>query len=155
MPLLTEEHLSVLSALHVMTTERKALENLEDLYRTNKSCQHNLAQTITTISETCRNHGKVIVCGIGKSGKIGQKIVATLNSLGITSIFLHPSEALHGDLGMIKEVRIMSLICLTHTNNHTARCYSHDHFLGEDTRAASPPTSSPINGPIDRPDITP
>ncbi|HVO85060.1 MAG TPA: KpsF/GutQ family sugar-phosphate isomerase [Syntrophobacteria bacterium] len=45
--------------------------------------------------------GRVIVTGIGKSGIVGQKIVATLNSTGTKAFFLHPVEALHGDLGMV------------------------------------------------------
>jgi len=45
--------------------------------------------------------GKVVVIGVGKSGHIGSKIAATLASTGTPSFFLHPSEAMHGDLGMI------------------------------------------------------
>ena len=45
--------------------------------------------------------GRVIVAGIGKSGIVGRKIVATLNSTGTRSLFLHPVEAMHGDLGMV------------------------------------------------------
>jgi len=45
--------------------------------------------------------GRVVVTGIGKSGIIGQKIAATLSSTGTAAFFLHPSEAIHGDLGMI------------------------------------------------------
>jgi arabinose-5-phosphate isomerase len=45
--------------------------------------------------------GRVIVSGIGKSGIIGRKISATLNSTGTRSLFLHPVEAMHGDLGMV------------------------------------------------------
>lgn len=44
---------------------------------------------------------RVVITGIGKSGLIGQKIAATLNSTGTASYFLHPVEALHGDLGMV------------------------------------------------------
>jgi len=47
--------------------------------------------------------GRVIVSGIGKSGIIGRKIVATLNSTGTRSLFLHPVEAMHGDLGMVSK----------------------------------------------------
>jgi arabinose-5-phosphate isomerase len=47
------------------------------------------------------SHGRLIVSGIGKSGLIGKKIVATLNSTGTVSLFLHPVEALHGDLGVV------------------------------------------------------
>ncbi|MFQ6604527.1 MAG: SIS domain-containing protein [Fidelibacterota bacterium] len=49
------------------------------------------------------NHtGKIVVCGIGKSGLIGQKIVATLCSTGTRSVFMHAAEAVHGDLGIYK-----------------------------------------------------
>lgn len=44
---------------------------------------------------------RLIITGIGKSGLVGQKIVATLNSTGTSSFFLHPVEAMHGDLGMV------------------------------------------------------
>lgn len=45
--------------------------------------------------------GKVILTGMGKSGLVGRKIAATLNSTGTPSLFLHPAEATHGDLGMV------------------------------------------------------
>ncbi len=48
-----------------------------------------------------QSRGRVIVAGIGKSGIIGRKIVATLNSTGTRAIFLHPVEAMHGDLGIV------------------------------------------------------
>jgi arabinose-5-phosphate isomerase len=48
-----------------------------------------------------RSRGRVIVTGIGKSGLIGKKIVATLTSTGTPAIFLHPVEGLHGDLGIV------------------------------------------------------
>lgn len=54
--------------------------------------------------------GKVIVSGIGKSGHIGKKIAASLASTGTPSFFMHPSEALHGDLGMVTENDIVILI---------------------------------------------
>jgi arabinose-5-phosphate isomerase len=50
-----------------------------------------------------QSKGRLIVSGIGKSGIIGQKIVATLNSTGTRSFFLHPVEALHGDLGIVSK----------------------------------------------------
>jgi arabinose-5-phosphate isomerase len=51
--------------------------------------------------------GRVIVCGIGKSGIIGRKISATLNSTGTRSLFLHPVEAAHGDLGQVSSKDIV------------------------------------------------
>ena len=46
--------------------------------------------------------GRVVVIGMGKSGHIGSKIAATLASTGTPAFFVHPAEASHGDLGMIK-----------------------------------------------------
>jgi len=54
--------------------------------------------------------GRVIVCGIGKSGIVGRKISCTLASTGTPSFFMHPAEAFHGDLGMIKKEDILLLI---------------------------------------------
>ena len=49
-----------------------------------------------------KHDGKVVVCGVGKSGLIGQKIVATFCSTGTQAVFLHASDALHGDLGIYR-----------------------------------------------------
>lgn len=54
--------------------------------------------------------GRVVVCGIGKSGHIGRKLAATLASTGTPALFLHPSEASHGDLGQIATDDIVILI---------------------------------------------
>ncbi|MBZ0180689.1 MAG: KpsF/GutQ family sugar-phosphate isomerase [Melioribacteraceae bacterium] len=54
--------------------------------------------------------GRVIISGLGKSGIIARKIVATLNSTGTPSISLHPTDALHGDLGMVRSDDIVILI---------------------------------------------
>ncbi|MDH2999448.1 arabinose-5-phosphate isomerase [Chelonobacter oris] len=54
--------------------------------------------------------GRLVVAGIGKSGLIGKKMVATFASTGTPSFFLHPTEAFHGDLGMLKPIDIVILI---------------------------------------------
>ncbi len=54
--------------------------------------------------------GRLIITGIGKSGIIGQKIAATLNSTGTSSFFLHPVEAMHGDLGLVDEQDVVMAI---------------------------------------------
>jgi arabinose-5-phosphate isomerase len=53
------------------------------------------------IEQICSSSGRLIIAGIGKSGIVGRKIVATLNSTGTRSLFLHPVEAMHGDLGQV------------------------------------------------------
>jgi len=54
--------------------------------------------------------GRVVLTGMGKSGLIARKIVATLNSTGTASIYLHPTDALHGDLGMVRKEDVVIMI---------------------------------------------
>jgi arabinose-5-phosphate isomerase len=77
----------------VVETEIQAIERL-------KKGLDNQLDIALNILVNCR--GRVVVCGMGKSGLIGKKISATLSSTGTPSFFLHPAEALHGDLGMLK-----------------------------------------------------
>ena len=56
------------------------------------------------------NANKIIVSGVGKSGIIAQKIAATLSSIGISAVFLHPVEALHGDIGMVQKGDVALLL---------------------------------------------
>lgn len=95
------------TALHVIRTERDALMQLEILYETDDIAQEGLANSVDAITRSISSGGKLVVVGVGKSGKIGQKVVATMNSFGIRSAFLHPTEALHGDLGLIGEVEVL------------------------------------------------
>tara|TARA_B100000902_G_scaffold212849_1_gene202388 strand:+ start:520 stop:1491 length:972 start_codon:yes stop_codon:yes gene_type:complete len=61
----------------------------------------NIDQDIQSAAELIiNNSGKLVVCGLGKSGLIGQKIVATLCSTGTQSVYMHAAEAIHGDLGI-------------------------------------------------------
>ncbi|GJQ19766.1 MAG: arabinose-5-phosphate isomerase [Bacteroidia bacterium] len=55
--------------------------------------------------------GRVIITGMGKSGLVARKIVATMNSTGTSAIFLHPSDAVHGDLGMVRKDDVV--ICIS------------------------------------------
>ena len=82
------------SALNVIEIESKAVMNLRNQIQ---SDFENLCSNILQIK------GKLILMGIGKSGHIAQKISATLSSTGTSSFFIHPTEAAHGDLGMINK----------------------------------------------------
>ena len=67
--------------------------------------------SFTQLCESIKsNKGKFIIMGVGKSGHIGQKIAATLSSTGTRSIFIHPTEAAHGDMGLIEKKDIVLLI---------------------------------------------
>lgn len=80
-------------AKEVIRKEAEAILNLE------KKINSEFQKAVEIILR-CR--GRVIVTGIGKSGIIGKKIAATLNSTGTAALFLHPVEGLHGDLGLVR-----------------------------------------------------
>ena len=76
-----------------------------------KSLSKQLDTNFTSLCDQVRfNDGKFIIMGVGKSGHIGQKISATLSSTGTGSIFIHPTEAAHGDMGLIDKNDIVLLI---------------------------------------------
>jgi arabinose-5-phosphate isomerase len=70
----------------------------KELIRAKNMLDDNISKAVKMILDT---KGKVIITGVGKSGLIGAKISATLASTGTSSFFVHPTEAMHGDLGMI------------------------------------------------------
>lgn len=86
------ENADLALARSVVRIERDALEQLE------ASLGHTLLDAVELILATDRH---VVVAGVGKSGHIGQKIAASLASTGTPAFFIHPTEASHGDLGMV------------------------------------------------------
>ncbi|MFV0530406.1 MAG: SIS domain-containing protein [Flavobacteriales bacterium] len=81
--------------------EAKALENIAN------QLSDDFLNVVHVIN---KSKGKVIVSGIGKSAHIANKIVATLNSTGVFAQFLHAAEAIHGDLGLIREEDIVMVL---------------------------------------------
>ena len=65
---------------------------------------------VLCIKALCKCKGRVVITGIGKSAIIAQKIVATLNSTGTPSIFMHAADAIHGDLGMVQSQDMLIVI---------------------------------------------
>src|SRR5271169_5935435 len=77
---------------------RQAMEIEADAIRSaGRRLDDNLARAVDLI---LAHPGKVVVTGVGKSGHVARKIVATLCSTGTAAVFLHPAEAVHGDLGI-------------------------------------------------------
>lgn len=70
---------------------------------------------IKSVKAIFNTKGRLIITGIGKSAHIGQKIVATLNSTGTPSLFLHAAEAVHGDLGII--TKDDTILCISKSGN--------------------------------------
>lgn len=81
------------AALSCIDIELEAISNLHS--RIN-------SDFLNTVESIYESKGRLVVTGIGKSAIIGQKIVATFNSTGTPSIFMHAADAIHGDLGMIR-----------------------------------------------------
>ncbi len=94
------------TAIKTIDSESKSVENLKNLIG------DDFVKSVEIILKT---KGKTIVTGIGKSAIIAQKIVATFNSTGTPAQFLHASEAIHGDLGMIQKDDIV--ICISNSGN--------------------------------------
>ncbi|MGI9461000.1 MAG: KpsF/GutQ family sugar-phosphate isomerase [Alphaproteobacteria bacterium] len=67
-------------------------------------------KSVMSIEKTYQSQGRVIVSGVGKSGHVGRKISSTLSSIGCPSFFIHPTEASHGDLGMMQPNDILIAI---------------------------------------------
>ena len=83
---------SVEQAIEVLKIEAEGILKLMD------RVDHHFEEMVDLIFNAT---GRLIISGIGKSGIVGRKIAATLNSTGTRSLFLHPVEAMHGDLGMV------------------------------------------------------
>ncbi|EAK9950005.1 KpsF/GutQ family sugar-phosphate isomerase [Campylobacter upsaliensis] len=88
-------------AKEVFEIEAEAIRNLSE------NLDHNFSKAIELILDI---KGRCIISGMGKSGHIGAKIAATLASTGTPSFFMHPGEALHGDLGMITSEDVLIAI---------------------------------------------
>ncbi len=87
----------------------------------------NFSKTIEMILST---KGKLIVAGVGKSGLVGAKMAATFASTGTPSFFLHPTEALHGDLGMIGKEDTVLAISYSGESEELAKILPHIKRLG-------------------------
>ena len=89
-------------------------------------------------------NGHIIVIGVGKSGLIGKKMAATLSSLGTPSFFVHGTEAVHGDLGMIKPEDICLLISHSGETPEIINVFSHIERLGNKVIAITGNANSTI-----------
>lgn len=98
---------------HLLNTARQTL--LLELQEASRLPERLGDDFVRAASAILHCDGKVIVSGIGKSGHIGKKIAATLASTGTPAFFVHPAEALHGDLGMIESRDLLLFISYSGT----------------------------------------
>ncbi len=98
---------------NIQTTAKKVLINeAEALNSLSKSIDEKFEACVQDIF---KSEGRVVITGIGKSAIVANKIVATLNSTGTPSLFMHAADAIHGDLGMIQKNDIV--ICISKSGN--------------------------------------
>lgn len=95
-----------------LNAKKAILSQSESIAKLTNYINEDFTKTVELIYQ---GKGRVIVTGIGKSAIIAQKIVATLNSTGTPSMFLHAAEAIHGDLGMVQPGDIV--ICISKSGN--------------------------------------
>ena len=109
--------------LHTLRTEGEAMLALAQASRWDSSVFNPSAKAVELLIP-CQGH--LVVSGMGKSGLVGAKISATCSSLGLPSSFLHPSEAVHGDLGRIgpEDVALLISNSGTRTTDLTATATS-------------------------------
>ena len=88
-------------ATQIIDNEANAISNLK------ARLDDDFAEVVDLILE---NNGNLVFSGIGKSAIIAQKIVATMNSTGTTAVFMHAADAIHGDLGMVREGDIVVVL---------------------------------------------
>ncbi|KAG5938562.1 hypothetical protein E4U53_007978 [Claviceps sorghi] len=97
----TATEIRLRQGMHVLNTEATALANLSKLYASDSTARAGFDQAVQIMARRGLSNGKLVIIGVGKSGHIGKKLVATMQSLDVRAVFLHPTEALHGDLGII------------------------------------------------------
>lgn len=76
---------------------------------------------VKAVNVIYKSKGRVVLTGMGKSGLIARKIVATLNSTGTAAIYLHPTDALHGDLGMVRKEDVVIIISKSGSTEELSR----------------------------------
>jgi arabinose-5-phosphate isomerase len=85
----------------VLELEGGAILACAERWRADPRCAEAAERALAHLQAALDGGGKIVVTGVGKSGKIAQKIAATLCSTGSLAVFLHPTEGLHGDLGLV------------------------------------------------------
>lgn len=86
----------------VLAAEAKAIGSISD--------QNPFEQCTDLFLRAKANCGKIVISGVGKAGEVGKKIAVTFCSVGLPSVFLHPLEAQHGDLGLLHQNDVLMLI---------------------------------------------
>ena len=129
----------------IKSAKKTLLASYESIKKQSQNLPENFPEIARLISE---NKGKIVFCGVGKSGHICRKLSSTFSSIGSPSVFLHPTDANHGDLGLIrkkdlvlfisksgnsKEIKNVILFTLREKIKTIAICSEKDSFLAKNS----------------------
>jgi arabinose-5-phosphate isomerase len=117
----SEDKMTNRKDIDVLETARSVIRiEAEEIARLEDRLGEEFIKAVETIVACVERGGKVIVTGVGKSGLAGTKIAATMNSTGTSAFFMHPVEAVHGDLGMISVRDVVIAISKSGTSEELA-----------------------------------
>lgn len=137
------------AAAQSVTTRAEQLELAREVLLAESRAIGELAERLdgafcdaVTLLERCR--GQVVVSGMGKAGLIGAKLAATLASTGTRSLFLHPAEAFHGDLGRVGSDDVLLMLSFSGATDEVVRLMPHVRGLGARIIAITGRPESPL-----------
>lgn len=114
----------LLLAKQVLETESQAILAAKD------RLDERFCQAVDVLANSVRTGGKIVVTGVGKSGKIASKIAATLASLGAPALYLHPTEGAHGDLGVVSPKDTLLTLSYSGSSEEILRLFPRVRALG-------------------------
>ncbi len=115
----------------ILATAHKVFEiEIEALKAVENQLGSEFIDLISRSKAALERGGKLVLTGVGKSGYIGKKIAATLSSIGSTAVFMHPVEALHGDLGIMRKDDLLIAISYSGETDELLRMITPAKRLG-------------------------
>ncbi len=131
--------------MHYPDQARRVIRlEIEELERLHARIGLEFSTAIETLLNTLNSGLKIVVCGVGKSGNIGRKIAATLNSTGASTVCLDVGDALHGDLGVIDTGDLALLLSYSGETRELLDLLPHLKRLGMPTLAITGDTTSTL-----------
>lgn len=136
---------SIVESTDVIEIGRKVIRTeAEEIALLENRIGEEFLRAVEAVVQCIEHGGKVIITGIGKSGLVGKKLAATMNSTGTTAFFMHPVEALHGDLGMVSAKDVVIAISKSGKTDEVAALLPTFKRLGNKIIAITGDTSSDL-----------
>jgi arabinose-5-phosphate isomerase len=108
---------------------------IEGLAKVKEQLNSDFEKLVEKCVEVLNHGGKLVLCGVGKSGHIGKKLAATLASTGTPAVFMHPVEAMHGDLGILESKDVLLALSYSGETDELLSIFPAAKMLGVTTVA--------------------